>query len=772
MNFDTLIQDYLVKLETHIGRCESITTLINEVRSDIPINDRGQLIQCEFDNKETVAELRKFYEKIKQREFKIAVVGLEGSGKSTFINSLIKHDFLPTKHDERCTLASVELKQSNTDNHVAYVTYKTAEDISDYLKELDDLIKNPTDDVKITGTNSLVNEKEEFERYKEQIDSLIAHNGGRTFDFKYDTLDMLRDSIKEYIIDSVHARAVKNITISTKNLFLSTDNKEFVLYDVPGYDSPLKFHKDQTQKSLKEADLIIFVHSISERADLKEGQIVMMTISDNINKSIKTKDKLFVFLNKVDRVGSIKDLEEKITVAKRDWLQYCRDSNIYYGSAQAHLAEIEAIEDKYESVSGINKLGMTSGIIDIKNAVNKYLETERFSLISSAIRTLFRKSDSIVQVLLNILEKNGFKSEHEGFAGDKETVEMFKAINLWWDVEKGKMEDEFEKWYFENVLRKEVTDNLEFEENPKIMNIKTEHLNKIDMLDWDVDFDKIERQILRDMSQEIPQINASNIHLRKEHHELCMQQVEVISKTLSTNLRSVANDIISWIYFRLYEIDPVKQYFYSTFNLNSYEPSMSALYIRHARPLVDVFIKAPHGTDDRKIIVNARKAEVNSLKISLEINLSFDLLKSISQIFEFIGLKIVSDDKPEQKGIGIPIELGTQIDTGTHNIDFLNISANNEIELKNELETDTKLLVELLKETAFESSGIMEYCYQELDKVRRFFKIHLHEPQLRNMIIDHLDQIPDLYNIREKVRKASHKKRIVADLINKLGSVS
>jgi GTP-binding protein EngB required for normal cell division len=650
--------------------------------------------------------------------------------------------------------------------HHASVTYKTEEEITNYLSEIDLLIKNPPKEV--SGL-TLENEKKAYVEHLDEIRALVGSSGGQSFDFKFDTLDELKSSIQKYITDPVLARAVKSIEISTKNLNLASGNKEFVLYDVPGYDSPLKFHKDQTQKRLSEADLIIFIHSISERADLKEGQVVMMTISDNINnKSIKTKEKLFVFLNKADKVSTSKDLDEKLRIAKRDWEQYCRiDSNLFIGSAHAYLYEKNVVEGNAENIEQLSKLGLNNGIEDIKNAINKYLENERFTLITNAINLLFRKSNATVQELLGVLERNGFKSEFESMFGDKETLDMFEEVTLWWDKEKGKIEDEFEKWYFDNILKKEIADDLAFEEHPKIVNIKSEHLTKIDSLNWNVERSKIERQILRDMSQEVPQINTSNINVRKDHYEICMRQVDETSHTLSTNLRSVAKDVIFWIFQRLYGIEPVNDYFYKTFNLESYAPSMSALYIRHARPLVDVFIKAPHGIDDRKNIANARKAEINSLKISLEINLSFDLLKSISQIFDFLGL-LNFDKKTDESGFSIPFEIKSNLSSEIQSIDFLDNSANNEIDLIEELNTDTKLLVELLKGTAFEASGIMEYCYQELDKIRRFFKIRLHEPQLLNLIIKHSDQIPELYNLREKVRRANHKKQVVSDLINKL----
>lgn len=766
MNFDALTRDYLKKLESHIERCDSVSMLLNEVRNEIPSSDKGEMMQFDADNKQTVLELRKFYEKIKFREFKIAVVGLEGSGKSTFINALINYDFLPTKENERCTLASVELKQSDSDIHRALVTYKTEEEITNYLSDIDALIKNPPKEV--SGL-TLENEKKAYEEHFDEIKTLVSKSGGQTFPFEFDSLDKLKASIEEYITDSVLARTIKSIEISTKNLNLASNNKEFVLYDVPGYDSPLKFHKDQTQKRLSEADLIIFIHSISERADLKEGQVVMMTISDNINKSIKTKDKLFVFLNKADKVGSSKDLDEKLKIAKRDWEQYCRiDTNLFIGSAHACLYERNVVEGNGENLEKLTKLGLSNGIEEIKNAINKYLENERFNLIANAINLLFRKSNATVQELLGVLERNGFKSEFESMFGDKETLDMFEEVTLWWDKEKGKIEDEFEKWYFDNILKKEIADDLAFEEHPKIVNIKSEHLTKIDSLNWNVEQSKIERQILRDMSQEVPQINTSNINVRKAHYEICMRQVEETSHTLSTNLRSVAKEVISWIFQRLYGIEPVNDYFYKTFNLESYAPSMSALYIRHARPLVDVFIKAPHGIDDRKNIANARKAEINSLKISLEINLSFDLLKSISQIFDFLGLLSDADKKTRESDFSIPFEIKSNLSSDIQSIDFLDYSANNELDLIEELNTDTKLLVELLKNTAFEASGIMEYCYQELDKIRRFFKIRLHEPQLLNLIIKHSDQVPELYNLREKVRRANHKKQVVSDLINKI----
>ena len=53
------------------------------------------------------ARINSLHSRISKNKFEVAVIGLEGSGKSSFINALVGEDILPTDPSNRCTYASV-----------------------------------------------------------------------------------------------------------------------------------------------------------------------------------------------------------------------------------------------------------------------------------------------------------------------------------------------------------------------------------------------------------------------------------------------------------------------------------------------------------------------------------------------------------------------------------------------------------------------------------------------------------------------------------------
>lgn len=93
VTYDIELKEYEQKLGVQISGINKILGLNTDglLESDV----EGRL--DEIGNKAT-----KLLDKLKNNEFEIAIVGLESSGKSTFVNAVIGNDILPSKPG-RCT---------------------------------------------------------------------------------------------------------------------------------------------------------------------------------------------------------------------------------------------------------------------------------------------------------------------------------------------------------------------------------------------------------------------------------------------------------------------------------------------------------------------------------------------------------------------------------------------------------------------------------------------------------------------------------------------
>ena len=76
-----------------------------------------------FDERGKLESLRKrsssILQKLRSREFTVAVVGLEKAGKSTLGNALIKSEILP-EYTERCTYTTTELRAGERNEAMAH----------------------------------------------------------------------------------------------------------------------------------------------------------------------------------------------------------------------------------------------------------------------------------------------------------------------------------------------------------------------------------------------------------------------------------------------------------------------------------------------------------------------------------------------------------------------------------------------------------------------------------------------------------------------------
>ena len=374
---------------------------------------------------------KKILNKLKSREFTVAIVGLEKAGKSTLGNALIKSMVLP-EYAARCTYTTTEIRAGDTD--VAEVYFYSREEFNKNFKRMLNDVQYP--DAADFDTMTI----ETFLRYwksvetdpaqrgiflihngttaedlktilagKQKIKSLLGQprkefgaeywSGGDTFnEFKTYITGMSGKNEDGTVRREPYPYAVKNVIIRSTQL---ADMSHIVLYDVPGFDSPTELHKRQTEEMLKEADAIILVTNAGDRPDLTAPQLDMLRKGQEFD-GVKLSEKSFVFGNKIDRAPDKNTARDNLAVLRNDAVnkyQITLSNHIVGGSARAYLEKMELIEENVASKI-LNEWQTPNGVEILLEKMQDYYDNDRFEVLKRRAENTLAKTRSVLQNLL------------------------------------------------------------------------------------------------------------------------------------------------------------------------------------------------------------------------------------------------------------------------------------------------------------------------------------------------------------------------------------
>ena len=200
---------------------------------------------------------RRQLERLEKREFRIAVVGLEKAGKSTFINAWLECDLLPAKAG-RCTFTTTQIYSvKNESEQKLEVHARTEEEFSNLLKELEKegAKDGAKEDLRTIRSNQITLQQ-------------VIREG--KCDFEFTRLEDIKDKLKKYVADEKYAHAVLEARLYTNKL---AQAEGIVFYDVPGLDSGLAKHVDEAQAMLSDCDAVILVQRFTSLRE-KELEII------------------------------------------------------------------------------------------------------------------------------------------------------------------------------------------------------------------------------------------------------------------------------------------------------------------------------------------------------------------------------------------------------------------------------------------------------------------------------------------------------------------
>ena len=705
---------------------------------------------------------RRQLERLRKREFRIAVVGLEKAGKSTFINAWLECDLLPAKGG-RCTFTTTQIYSvENESEQRLEVQARTDEEFLNLLKELEKV--GAQEDLNTIKINEITLQQ-------------VKREGNLTFPFT--RLEDIREPLKKYVADEKYAHAVLEARLYTNKL---AQAEGIVFYDVPGLDSGLAKHVDEAQEMLSDCDAVILVQRFTS---LREKELEIIKFTELGDKNVTVADKLFVFLSRIDSIGSAEALKTHIEEASQDWLRRANlpSDRIVYGSAGAYLilnglageqtkleiGEASNIQAQLKRLTGITDGEIITkdgtGIPEIKDKIFNYINTERVSILKKRCEASINKIISNSEEIYITLSKK--------YPENPEEAKLFEENNRrvlfteWWNQKWEIIKANLQKYYEHSVVNKP----LESSSAKSITQIKKFRERYLQIVEAEMKklreetFKKKDTIFLANSNPEFDRMKA-NFAWRDSLYGDISKLLSSIAHQLALELKDEALKLVDYMTSLLWKSNQVKfrlienseEYF-----LAKLENSLSVLFLRFARPVAEALIRGPVNSDTRNKIIK-------SLGVDIEIvdnyysgeEAAFKILKKYVKY----GSDLLFNPDLRQQVLGVA-GVATQIAGVARQIvvDVSKDLVSSQDSVVFEVENDINAFEEYLRYAIFGASGFESYCIQELkglvdsfrDKEGTWTGVALNEWLQGNSIL--FAEIPDNLKSKESNLEVSERLR-------------
>jgi len=649
---------------------------------------------------------RRQLERLRKREFRIAVVGLEKAGKSTFINAWLECDLLPAKGG-RCTFTTTQIYSvENESEQRLEVQAKTDAEFSKLLQELEKA--NAQEDINTIRANELTLQQVRIE-------------GSRTFSFT--RLEDIREPLKKYVADARYAHAVLEARLYTNKL---AQAEGIVFYDVPGLDSGLAKHVDEAQEMLSDCDAVILVQRFTS---LREKELEIIKFTELGDQNVTVADKLFVFLSRIDAIASPQALKTHIEEAAQDWLNRAKlpSDRIVYGSAGAYLilnnlageqtkleiGDANNIQSHLQRLTGItdeeslNK--QATGIPEIKAKIFNYINTERVFILQKRCDASISKIIKAAEEIYTIVSKNYPENPEEAklFAENNQRVLFSQWWNQKWVAIKADLQNYYDHYLVNKQAEKFTANSLPQTEKFRLryLQIIEQEVKKL----REETFKKREIIFRANSNPEFDRMKA-NFIWREELYSDISKLLSAIARELASELKDEALDLVQYMTSLLWGSNQVKARLIENsedYFLSKLENSLSVLFLRFARPVAEALIRGPVNSDTRNQIIKSLGVDIEILDnyYSGE-EPAFRVLKRYVKY----GYDLLFNTELRQQVIGV-VESKETLPANVNIYDALKDPKQSVIF---EVENDINAFEEYLRFAIFNAAGFESYCVQEL----------------------------------------------------------
>ncbi len=650
-------------------------------------------------------------ERLRKKEFRIAVVGLEKAGKSTFINAWLECDLLPAKGG-RCTFTTTQIYSVKSESEQRLeVQTRSEEQFIHLLKELE-----------------TVGAKEDLKTIRENEITLQQVRKEGNLVIPFTRLEDIREQLKKYVADEKYAHAVLEARLYTNKL---AQAEGIVFYDVPGSDSGLAKHVDEAQQMLSDCDAVIVIQRFRS---IREAELEIIKFTEQGDKNVTIADKLFVFLSHIDSLGSPEAVKNHITEASQDWLKRANlpVNRIVSGSAGAYLilnnlaeehtqleiGKASNIQDKLKTLTGIIDDEMlktqATGIPEIKQKIFNYINTERVAILKkrceASIDKIVSTSEDIHHLVSQRFPEN--PEEAQRFEEERRRIDFSEWWHRKWEHIKADLQNFYETSVINKPLEKvnnESSSSIEkFKERyrqllaSEMAKLRQETLRKKEII-FDAnsfpDFDKV----------------RANYAWRDDLYGDVRTFLAALARQLAAELKDEALKLVDYMSSLLWGSSQVKErligYSEQEF-LTRLENSLSVLFLRFARPVAEALIRGPVNSDTRSQIVKSLGADVELIDnyyqgdepafrvLKKYVKYGSDLLFNPSLRQQVLGVTEIAKNVIGMT-VDTVIDLADQLTPPREVVTF-------------EVTNDINAFEEYLRHGIFEAAGFESYCIQEL----------------------------------------------------------
>ena len=696
MDWKTASSYYETRLTDALNIQRHAVNLANLPQAEVPPKLKQILLQ-------EAQPARRQLERLKKREFRIAVVGLEKAGKSTFVNAWLECDLLPAKGG-RCTFTTTQIYSVEHESEQRLeVQAKTEAEFINLLKELEKA--QAQEDINTIRTNEITLQE-------------VRQEGNLTFPFT--RLEDIREPLKKYVADEKYAHAVLEARLYTNKL---AQAEGIVFYDVPGLDSGLAKHVDEAQEMLSDCDAVILVQRFTS---LREKELEIIKFTEQGDKNVTVADKLFVFLSRIDSLGSAEAMKTHIQEAAQDWLKRANLPNhrIVSGSAGAYLllnniageqtkleiGDTHVIQSHLQRLTGIDDVEIlktdATGMPIIKEKIFDYINTERVAILRKRCEASLNTIISTSEEIYRLVSKNHPENPEQAklFAENNQRV-LFAE---WWNQKWLIIKADLQKYYDTYVVNKAV-ENLTANSLTQIEKFRAGYLEIVDQEMQKLrgeTFKKKDTIFLANSNPEFDRMKA-NFAWREDLYNDISRLLSNIARQLALELQHESLNLVTYMTSLLWGSDQVKARLIENsedYFLAKLENSLSVLFLRFARPVAEALIRGPVNSDTRNKIIKG-------LGVDIEIVDNYysgqEPAYSLLKRYVKYGADLLFNLEVRQQVLGIT---GTVTGIATAAI-------NNEIPQQAvifEVENDLNAFEEYLKFAIFNAAIFESYCIQEL----------------------------------------------------------
>jgi len=684
----------------------------------MPQAEISQKYRNELEDVENPASLQ--LSRLKRREFRIAVVGLEKAGKSTFVNAWLENDLLPNDNP-RCTFSTTQIYSVINDSEQRLeVKAKTSQAFQNMLKELEEKSKGQHDSAKRA--------LRDLETIKNNHETLQAVIDAGDQNIPFDRLEGIESSLKKYVADERYAHAVQEVRLYTGRLAAADG---IVFFDVPGIDSGLGKHLEDSEEMLKDCDAVICIQR-SNFPSLRAGEQKLIEFVKTGDKEVDLADKLFVFFGSIDAEGTAESFQADINTAKNEWKKYGLNKleRIIPGSAASYLlykgvagnkliTNVGNREDVLNRLKRItdstdSDIEKATGIPVIQEKIEYYLKNERTDVLRKRCEKLIERITKPSRIIYRHVAERYPEDIEEAKKNDEER-RIDRLVEWWAKIKWEEIQTELGN-YYESLCNgdadaKNVPEVIEKFRDRYVNTIKTEIKNIPSMSE------KRREDLFGSMKIEGSDWSLANFRWRERLHIEAIELVEKVARDLSEEILKEYDHLIKKMSDLLWNVDSSR---ISSKIIKSREEldnrlihGLRTLFLRFARPIARVLIAAPHDSQRRNEIVKELGPDIELLDPYYEgKEPAYECLKK----FVKYGASLLLDHELRKRILGIDMPI-SELEEKIKNSEY-----STKEDMIREVEADLDALEEYLINAVFSAAGFLAYRKQELFNLCQRFR--------------------------------------------------